>query len=85
MYRIAKYHMKKDIKKVLKWQMEYNKSLKDLNGVLFELEQYEREVNKYKKDRIKIVNKKILNNINETNIPDLRINLYILIKEISST
>ena len=78
MYRIAKYHMKKDITKVLNWQMNYNKSLKDLNGVLFELDHYEKELNKYKKGRIKIFdNKKILNSINETNIPDLRIELYI--------
>lgn len=78
MYRIAKYHMKKDITKVLNWQMKYNKSLKDLNGVLFELDHYEKKLNKYKKGRIKIFdNKKILNSINETNIPDLRIELYI--------
>ena len=78
MYRIAKYHMKKDIKKVLNWQMNYNKSLKDLNGVLFELDHYEKNLNKYKRNRIKIFdNKKILNSINETNIPDLRIELYI--------
>ena len=55
MYRIAKYHMKKDIKKVLNWQMKYNKSLKDLNAVLFELDHYEKELNKYKKGRIKLM------------------------------
>lgn len=78
MYRIAKYHMKKDITKVLNWQMNYNKSLKDLNGVLFELDHYEKELNKYKRNRIKSFdNKKILNSINETNIPDLQIKLYI--------
>ena len=60
MYRIAKYHMKKDIKKVLNWQMKYNKSLKDLNAVLFELDHYEKNLNKYKRNRIKIFdNKKI--------------------------
>ena len=78
MYRIAKYHMKKDITRVLNWQMNYNKSLKDLNGILFELDHYEKNLNKYKRNRIKIFdNKKILNSINETNIPDLRIELYI--------
>ena len=78
MYSIAKYHMNKDITRVLNGQMNYNKSLKDLNGVLFELDHYEKNLNKYKRNRIKSFDyKKILNSINETNIPDLQIKLYI--------
>ena len=34
--------MKKDIDEVLKWQLNYNKSLKDLNTIFYDLTNFEK-------------------------------------------
>ena len=75
MYRIAKYHMKKDLKKVLNWQLKYNKSLKDLNRLLYEIDEFEERQNNKPERRLTFHDLKILNSINEKNIPDLKIKL----------
>ena len=75
MYRIAKYHMKNDLKKVLNWQMKYNKSLLDLNRLLYEIDEFEEMQNNKPERRLTFHDLKILNNINEENIPDLKIKL----------
>ena len=74
MYEIAKYHMRKDIKKVLDWQMKYGKSLKELARIYYELDNY----NEVKENKPKtFYDLKILDHINEKNIPGLKISLYI--------
>ena len=75
MYRIAKYHMKQDLKKVLNWQLKYNKSLKDLNRLLYEIDEFEEMQNNKPERRLTFHDLKILNSINEKNIPDLKIKL----------
>ena len=75
MYRIAKYHMKQDLKKVLNWQLKYNKSLKDLNRLLYEIDEFEERQNNKPERRLTFHDLKILNRINEKNIPDLKIKL----------
>ena len=75
MYRIAKYHMKQDLKKVLNWQLKYNKSLKDLNRLLYEIDEFEERQNNKPERRLTFHDLKILNSINEKNIPDLKIKL----------
>lgn len=75
MYRIAKYHMKQDLKKVLNWQLKYNKSLKDLNRLLYEIDEFEEIENNKPEKRLTFNDLKILNSINEKNIPDLKIKL----------
>ena len=51
MYEITKYHMKKDINEVLKWQLNYNKSLKDLNTIFYDLSNFEKNEIQNKKHK----------------------------------
>lgn len=75
MYEMAKYYMKKDIKKVLNWQMKYNKTLSDLSALyLNDLDEYY-ETNVKKSNYFKGL--KILNNINEKSVPGLKMSLMI--------
>lgn len=75
MYEIAKFHMKKDIKKVLDWQMKYGKTLKDLSRYYYELDEYNEYI-KYNNQKVQnFKDLKILDFINEKTVPGLEFNL----------
>lgn len=77
MYEIAKYHMKKDINEVLKWQLNYNKSLKDLNTIFYDLSNFEKNEIQNKKHK-SYSGIDILNHINEKTIPGLKLSIRII-------
>lgn len=77
MYEIAKYHMKKDIDVVLKWQLNYNKSLKDLNTIFYDLSNFEKNEIQNKTHKL-YSGIDILNYINEKTIPELKLSIRIM-------
>ena len=75
MYEMAKYHMRRDIKKVLDWQMKYGKTLKVLSRYYYELDEYENyyDCNDPKAENFNDL--RILDFINEKSVPGLQFNL----------